>query len=235
MVSHNEKKLRKKNRVSHKPPKRRKNKSLPTIIGIGVVFAIIVAFFITQIEPPISTEGLPPFTLTQPHEFDNTQGDGPIFFIKYSDFQCPACASFSPLLKQMMDDYGEHITFAYRHFPLKQQFANSVQAARASEAAARQDAFWEYHDTLFAQQREWANVGNPTPFFVRYATELGLDEAQFRADLADPEIAAIVEHSYQHAISQGMSGTPSLYLNGRPLQGISSYEDLALRIERELR
>ncbi len=238
MASHKEKelkKLQKKTQVQKSKVRPKSSSSWPTIIGVSVIVVIITIFFISQMESPVSTQGLEPLSLTQPSSYDNTRGNGSIFFIKYSDFQCPACAAYSPLLKQMMDDYGEHITFAYRHFPLTQLHANAVEAARASEAAARQDAFWQYHDVLFEKQTEWENLGNPEPFFIQYAVDLGLDESQFIADLESPEVIAIVQHNLNDAKSRSLGGTPSLFINGRPLVDVSTYEDLARQIEREIR
>jgi protein-disulfide isomerase len=72
--------------------------------------------------------------------------------VEYSDFQCPACKAYEPLVEQMVAKYGDRVAFVYREFPLYQIHVNADAAARAAEAAGKQGKFWEMHDLLFANQ-----------------------------------------------------------------------------------
>ena len=78
--------------------------------------------------------------------------DAAVTLIEYSDFECPACAQFSPYIKELMNEYGDELRFEYRHFPLINIHAQAIPAARAAEAAAQQGKFWEMHDKLFENQ-----------------------------------------------------------------------------------
>jgi len=72
-------------------------------------------------------------------------------FVEYSDFQCPACGAYYPMLEEMFAEYKDKISFTYRHFPLPQH-RNANAAAYASEAAGAQGKFWEMADMLFKNQ-----------------------------------------------------------------------------------
>lgn len=86
--------------------------------------------------------------------------------VEFSDFQCPFCEQFFsntwPQLKKEYIDTGK-ITFAYRHFPLTSIHPNAMPAAIAAECANEQGKFWEYHDLLFQNQKEWSDLTMSTP------------------------------------------------------------------------
>src|SRR3989338_11332798 len=67
--------------------------------------------------------------------------------VEYGDFQCPACRSYQPVVNQLMNEFGDRIEMAYRHFPLPQH-RKAKAAAAAAEAAGRQGKFWEMSDML---------------------------------------------------------------------------------------
>ena len=72
-----------------------------------------------------------------------------VTLLEYSDFQCPACQNYYPVVEQVFASSTVPIRLVYRHFPLSQH-ANSTIAAQASEAAALQGRFWEMYSLLFA-------------------------------------------------------------------------------------
>jgi len=150
--------------------------------------------------------------------------------IEYSDFQCPACASYYPLIKSMTEKFGAELTFVYRYFPLSQIHINAKTAALAAEAAGRQGQFWEMHDLLFDRQLDWAERLDAKEMFVRYARELGLDETLFIADLAKPELKEKIAASYREGEAIGVNSTPTLFLNGRklspPPSSVAGFEQL---------
>src|SRR3989338_64371 len=73
---------------------------------------------------------------------------------EFADFQCPACAAATPIVKQLSQDYFDQIKIVFRHFPL-QQHRNGMPAAYAAEAAGEQGKFWEMYEMLYAKQSQW--------------------------------------------------------------------------------
>jgi cyclophilin family peptidyl-prolyl cis-trans isomerase len=92
-------------------------------------------------------------------------------------------------------------------------------AVRAAEAAGMQGNFFEYHFLLMERQSELSSLQGDDlrAKYVEYAAELGLDADQFEADLDSPETAALASAAYQQAISIGLQGTPTVFLNGQQL------------------
>lgn len=146
-----------------------------------------------------------------------------VILVEYSDFQCPACGAYYPLLRKLADEYATDITFAYRHFPL-QQHANAVPAARAAEAAGMQGKFWEMHNMLFEHQDAWAEEANPTETFMGYAHELGLNGDQFRRDYAADAGRDRAKADFQSGLRAGVNATPTFFLNGKKIENPRSYD-----------
>lgn len=136
--------------------------------------------------------------------------------IEYSDFQCPACKAYEPVVQQLTTTYGDRLGLVYRHFPLpRHQFG--TLAARASEAAQNQGKFWEFHDLLFDRQSSWSQALDGKQAFIDYASELGLDTGRFRADIDSAAVKSRVEQDTASGNAAGVNGTPTFFLNGRPL------------------
>lgn len=150
--------------------------------------------------------------------------DAEVVLIKYSDFQCPACAAFVPVVNEVLADYGDSVRFEYRHFPLMQIHPFAEQAARAAEAAGQQGKFYEYHDALFANQAAWSSSVNPAQFFVRFAEELDLDMQEFTRHQRSPLLREKVRSEFEEARAAGFTGTPTFTLNGERMN-ISTYQD----------
>jgi len=147
--------------------------------------------------------------------------------IEYSDFQCPACGLYYPLLKQLSREFGENMMFVYRHFPL-QQHKNAKPAAYASEAAGKQDKFWEMHDLIFENQDEWSAKSDDKAkeIFIKYAGSLNLNIEKFKNDLNLEEINKKVESDFQSGLKLKVNATPTFFLNGEKLQNPRSYDEL---------
>lgn len=155
-----------------------------------------------------------------------------VTIVEFLDFECEACRVAHPILKQILKEYEGRITFVLRIFPLH---SNSVLAASAVESAAQQGKLWQMYDKLFEQQTEWGEKQTPqTELFTRYAQELGLNMEQFQAGLTDKKFAAKIERDRQDGIRAGVKGTPTIFLNGIPFQGIPTYNELKNKIEAEL-
>lgn len=149
--------------------------------------------------------------------------------VEFSDFQCPACQSFQPILTQVLEEFGDGIAFEYKHFPLPIH-ALAEPAARAAEAAGQQDAFFAYHDKLFENQKTWSTSPNPTALFIGYAQELGLDVDTFRRHYNASVVRDKVKAEGSEARELGFTGTPTFLLNGQRMQ-ITTFEDFYNQIK----
>jgi formate-nitrite transporter family protein len=141
----------------------------------------------------------------------------PMRLLIYGDYECPYTRRALISVAQVRGELGDDFTYAFRNFPLTEIHPHALNAALAAEAAELQGRFWEMHDLLFEQQRALADDD-----LGRHAKEVGLDEPRFRADFADRKGLSRIESDVASGVRNGVEGTPSLFINGKPHE--DSYE-----------
>jgi protein-disulfide isomerase len=194
------------------------------IVIIGLVIWGMIAASLSTL-PSAANGGVTPIALSHPlSSADWTQGSStaPVTLVEYADFQCPACAAYSPVLTKLVSDESGKVYFGYRYFPLSQHM-NALPAAYAATAAGLQGKFWEMHDLIFAGQTTWENLADPTPIFTGYAAALGLDMKKFAADTASDAVKARVAASLDDATAMGLDYTPTFFLDGKRIDNPQSY------------
>jgi protein-disulfide isomerase len=199
-----------------------KRYALPLII-VGVIVVLIALMFVGGSSSPNYAGG---DATEQPisQEWVRGNASSTVKLIEYTDFQCPACTAYYPMLKQLETKYATSVAFIVREYPLYTIHANADIAARAAEAAGKKGKFWEMHDKLFENHDAWAELLNPESVLVGYATELGLNLDEFKKDIASSEVKKLVADDYQRGQKDNISGTPTFILNGVRLQNPNSIE-----------
>lgn len=133
---------------------------------------------------------------------DHVRGpQGAPLLIVYADFSCPRCALTAERLA------GVPLRVCFRHFALGSRNPRALPAAAAAEAAARQDAFWPFHDALYADRGRLDD-----PFLWARCEALGLDVERFDADRRDPAVAERVARDVHEAMRAGAATTPAVVL-----------------------
>lgn len=160
--------------------------------------------------------------------------DAKVKIAEYADFQCPACAASAPIMKQVLEQYGDKVYFEYHHFPLPMHNWSQL-AGEAAEAAAAQGKFKEYHDLLYAKQTEWSPSNDAAGLFKKYAQELSLDSKRFDEELDSRKYKDIVTTAYTRGSQLNVSATPTFFLNGKRIEGGMSLEDWKKTIDEELK
>jgi protein-disulfide isomerase len=137
---------------------------------------------------------------------------------EFADFQCGACASTNPVMKQIASIYGSRIRFIYRHFPLPSH-DKSYDASVAAEAAGIQgtDKFWAMQNLLFTNQQAWTSDPNYRATFRSYAERLGLNVGQWETDMAGLQAKGRVDADLVRGRALGVSSTPTVFINGKPV------------------
>lgn len=141
----------------------------------------------------------------------------PVVIEEFADFECPSCANFEPVIRQIKSLYGDKVRVVFRHYPLTQIHAKAYDAARATEAAGMQGKFWEMHDLLYDKQKSWTTSTDHRNEFANYAQQMGLNVDQFKTDMAGMITAQRVDADKKRGDSVRIGSTPSAFLNGRPL------------------
>lgn len=186
---------------------------------------------------PVEVEGLDDPQALVARAEGVTLGDpnAPLKLVEFGDYQCPACKMFAlqvkPVLMEKYIDIGK-LQLVYYDFPLSGH-PHSFIAARAVRCAGAQERFWDYHDFIFSRQDTWSPKANVVDDFVDYAGEVGLDEAQFESCLKSDQFAEMVSANLRLGEQLGVTGTPTVILNGRNVPDWRPSELTAL-IDREL-
>src|SRR5438105_11115455 len=152
--------------------------------------------------------------LTRP----NVKVSSPVVLEEYGDYQCPPCGQLYPEIKKIEAEYGDQVRIVFRHLPLSKLHKNAMAAAHAAEAARNQTKFWEMHDRLYRNQKEWSELDDPRPIFISYARELKLDIQQFTADMDSNLVDQRISADLQRAASMGIPGTPTVLMEGQMLR-----------------
>jgi NhaA family Na+:H+ antiporter len=147
--------------------------------------------------------------------------------VGYQDFLCPYCRRERPVFRQLRDTLGDRMVYVYRHFPIERANPGAELAARAAEAAALQGRFFEMHDGIFDHELP---VGRAE--LVELAQTIGLDVARFERDLDADEVRARVEQDVAGGRENGVTGTPTLYVDGVRYDGAWDYHSMLEGIER---
>jgi len=143
----------------------------------------------------------------------NVKVSSPVVLEEYGDYQCPPCGQLYPELKQIEKEYGNQVQIVFHHFPLVKIHKNALVAARAAEAARKQNKFWEMHDLLYRNQKEWSELADPRPVLVSYAKQLSLNLDVFNGDLDSNQIDQKIVADIQRGNAQGVTGTPTVFLD----------------------
>jgi protein-disulfide isomerase len=143
----------------------------------------------------------------------NVKVSSPVVLEEYGDYQCPPCGQLYPELKTIEKEYGDQVQIVFHHFPLMKIHKNALAAAHAAEGARNQNKFWEMHDLLYRNQKDWAELADPRPVFVSYAKQLGLNLDAFNRDLDSNVIDQKISADIQRGSAQGVTGTPTVFLD----------------------
>jgi len=154
--------------------------------------------------------------------------NAPVTIVEFGDFQCPFCGAAESTVKAVRLKYGERVRLVYIDFPLS--FHNhAMQAANAARCAGEQDRFWQYHDALFADQAKLA----PTDLKAT-AKKLGLDTAKFDLCLDRGQYDDAINRDVGLGRRLNVTGTPTFFIDGRPLEGAQPEAKFMEVIDEEL-
>jgi protein-disulfide isomerase len=149
-------------------------------------------------------------------EVDHVRGDAdaPLVLMMFGDFQCPFCLGAQKSLRRVRERIGDRLLFAFRHLPIPEKHPLAMEAAQASEAAAAQGRFWEYHDALYANQPK---LSRETMLGV--GRDLGLDAERIAADIDSGVHRERIARDLASAEASGAAGTPTFFVNGERFYG----------------
>ncbi len=169
-------------------------------------------------QPRPTPQGTPPYL--RPADLIDGPVAASVLLVMYGDYQDANSALMNAGLVRLRQAYPQDVARIFRPYPLPQH-DKALLATQAAAAAARQGAFWPFHDHLFAQQAQWRDL-DPAAFrtyLLQLAADLDLDAQRLAHDLDDPTLQSQAVAARQRAQRMGLPGVPLLYLNGRYYPG----------------
>ncbi|HTR31865.1 MAG TPA: thioredoxin domain-containing protein [Puia sp.] len=156
-------------------------------------------------------------------DFDHYLGSplAPLELVQYGDFQSAHCADAYPVIKWLLEYFGDLLKFVYRHYPMPTCHPLALKAAVAAEAAALQGKFWHMHDMIFENQQKLNRSS-----FIEFASEIDLDTRAFEDSLEDRKIFQKVISDFEGGVRSGVDSTPTFFINGVRYDGFGDFENL---------
>ena len=148
----------------------------------------------------------------------------PVTIVEFSDFQCPYCSKLQATLKEVLKAYPDDARLVFKDFPLSFH-KQAKNAAKATHAAGEQGKYWEMHDLIFENYNKLTEDK-----FEEFATKLNLDVSKFTADYSSAKYDKQIQQDINIGKSVGVSGTPTIFVNGKRMRG-RSIDDLKAAIE----
>ena len=152
----------------------------------------------------------------------------PVTIVVFTDFECPYCAKLDARLRDLEVLYPGRVRLVYKAHPLPMH-AHAKLAARAAAAADAQGKFWPFYERLFSHQKALDRAA-----LDAYAADAGLDLDRFANDLADARTGDTVAADLADGDALGVTGTPTLFVNGRRLTGARPMTELVDAVDRAL-
>ena len=136
----------------------------------------------------------------------------PVIITVFTDFQWPYCAKVVPLLEQVLEQNPDTVKIVLKNLTLTSIHKFAEKAALAALAAGEQGKFWQFHDELFDSPEINDRVIN------KIADELGLDQNRFQKDMGSKKIRNKLDRDLQDANKAKVTGTPTIFINGRKVK-----------------
>ena len=181
-----------------------------------IVGAQSLSIFSEAIDKVLGREVKPPTPEDQLREPVLGSSNAEIEMIEYCEFEGPFCERFFsdtfPTIKKKYIDSGK-VKFVFRDFPLSFH-PNSQKAAEAAQCALEQDEFWKMHDLLFENQ---SNLS--VSLYKQLARQIGLNTSEFNDCIDSAKYAPEVLDDFVDGQNEGVSGTPTFFINGEKIVG----------------
>jgi protein-disulfide isomerase len=149
-----------------------------------------------------------------------------VFIVEFADFGCSYCSRFNAETYPKIDSAYIRVGIVrWKAVPfVTGMFRNSREVAEAAECSAEQGAFWKMHDLLYSKQKEWKASTDIRSLVAKYASQLKLDPVPFGRCLMNPEIKRRIQRHDALAQQLGIRGTPTFFVNGRPVPGAIPFD-----------
>jgi protein-disulfide isomerase len=147
--------------------------------------------------------------------------DAPVIVVEFSDLQCPHCKEAQPIIDKLMAE-EKNARLVFQNFPLPSHDW-AAKAAYYGDCIGRTspDAFWKYAASVYDSQKD-ITAANADEKLTALADKAGVKGPDTAACAAKPETMTRVQNSIALGTALEVTGTPTLFVNGRKIGNVST-------------
>jgi protein-disulfide isomerase len=145
-----------------------------------------------------------------------------VTLMEFGEYESEDCAKANEVVKKLLNEFDGKIKFQFRHFPLTKIHQRSMKAGEAAIAASQVGKFWEMHNILFDNRRQLG-----TTSLKLYSKEAGVNNKHFLDDLINSTYGWQVRNDLNEGIERGVRDVPAFFVNGEPVTGKPTFENLS--------
>ncbi|WP_449123898.1 DsbA family protein [Pseudomonas viridiflava] len=191
--------------------------SLLAVVG----FAVAAFFYSRGATVPQATAPVPQTSaLVRFNAPSFGPANAPVTIVEFFDPSCESCRAFYPIVKKMMSQHPNDVRLVLRYVRLH---VGSEEAIRLLEASRKQGVFVPVLEAVLAAQPQWHDDAKALAAWEA-AAQAGLDVSKAREEMMSPEITATIERDAADAKSVGVKGTPTFFVNGKPLTNFGAQQ-----------
>jgi protein-disulfide isomerase len=154
--------------------------------------------------------------------------DAAVTIVEFGDLQCPACKAAQPAIETLVAS-EPNARFVFQNFPLEMHNWAAKGAAYAQcVGEASNAAFWKFVSKTYETQSD-ITAENADEKLTALANDAGVKGADIAACATTPVTKAHVDASIALGKSVNVTGTPTLFINGREIGNVSQVKPETLK------
>lgn len=201
-----------------------------TLLALALLAIAILAspLYLDRISPllaqPSDDGAIHPLLASYP---EGTNPGASVTLIEFGDYQCPYTAEQQLAISRIITEYGDKINYAHMDLP-SQTHPWARIAAAASRCVSRDapDKHKEFESLIYQNQGTLSSE-----VLIRLARNLSIDEEAISSCMSDRSIETAIRRDIDTAAKEGVTGTPTIFINGKPFRGVQPYAKMRLIID----
>lgn len=152
-----------------------------------------------------------------------------IFLVEYGDYECSHCGEAQQVIQKLQSNFKDQLALVYRHFPLREVHPYAELAAMTAEFAGFHGLFWEMHELLYTNQRQFNEL-----LFKELVQALDLSVSEYEHCIQKKQYEKKIRQEFLGGVRSGVNGTPTFFINTTMYQGDVSVDSLSEIIQSTL-
>jgi len=151
------------------------------------------------------------------------RADAPVTIVEFVDFKCPNCRNANPILRQVIQKYGNQVKLVVKNFPVETTHPGTNQLSLFAMCANEQGYYWPVHNWFFDNQDNLPETFSDSGI-QDLSKNFGLDGEKIKQCMGSLDTKTLVNKDYNDGYRFGIAGTPTFFVNGEKIEGVIPFE-----------